>query len=484
MNTNLLENKSLFVTRRVASGCVITVMLFVFCFTGMAQQVRSSYFMDNLATRNKLNPAFQPDRGYFNIPLIGSLGIAANSNTLTVENFSDIFGGEDNSFLFDDEFMNQLKEDNRMNVDFSTDILSFGFYAGKGFWTIDVGVRGLANTSIPKSMFEFARNRDDVDLQQSYEIRNLHLNFDLFGEVALGYSRPVNERLTVGGKLKVLLGAANLNTKINRLSLDAANNEWHVSSDGEMNIALKGLQFSDDEGEEEYISDLDFDTPGISGYGVGVDLGATYKLMDNLTLSAAIIDLGFVKWSASASTRAVMNQSHTISIDGSGDWEGERAENNSGYDEGYDNGSDEDWNDGSYDDYYGGGDVFDLDLFQFQKTKSGGYTSTLRSTLNIGAEYAILNDKIGFGLLSSTRFLLPKAYSELTASVNFRPKRWFGATLSYSFINSNFKTFGFGLKLGALFIGTDYMLTNSITRTNMINAYLGISIPLGKRKPV
>ena len=72
---------------------------------------------------------------------------------------------------------------------------------------------------------------------------------------------------------------------------------------------------------------------------------------------------------------------------------------------------------------YEAGDVFDFDLIQFQteeKTKSR--STSLRSTLNLGAEYTLLNNKLGFGLLSSTQFTQPKAYSELTLSANYRPR--------------------------------------------------------------
>ena len=49
----------------------------------------------------------------------------------------------------------------------------------------------------------------------------------------------------------------------------------------------------------------------------------------------------------------------------------------------------------------------------------------LRSTINLGAEYAVAKNRVSFGLLSSTRIYKPKAYTELTASVNYRPTDWF-----------------------------------------------------------
>lgn len=40
--------------------------------------------------------------------------------------------------------------------------------------------------------------------------------------------------------------------------------------------------------------------------------------------------------------------------------------------------------------------------------------------------------------------------------------------------------FGLGLKLGPLFVGTDYMFLGK--NSNSVNGFVGVSIPLGGRK--
>ena len=47
--------------------------------------------------------------------------------------------------------------------------------------------------------------------------------------------------------------------------------------------------------------------------------------------------------------------------------------------------------------------------------------------------------------------------SELTLSANIRPKNYFNFAVSYSMIQSAGKSIGLALKLGPLFVGTDYM---------------------------
>ncbi|MDN0079735.1 hypothetical protein QVO32_09985 [Bacteroides gallinaceum] len=42
------------------------------------------------------------------------------------------------------------------------------------------------------------------------------------------------------------------------------------------------------------------------------------------------------------------------------------------------------------------------------------------------------------------------------------------------------KSFGLALKLGALFLGTDYMYFGNSSKA--VNAFIGLSIPLGKSR--
>lgn len=442
-------------------------------FRAEAQVARSLYFMDNVPVRMKLNPAMQPMKGYFNMPVIGSIGATIVSNPLTLNDFKDMMDGS-TDFLDNDNLYNKLKAKNNVNLDLNMDILSFGFYTGKGFWTVNAGVKVVFGATIPKSLFTVARDADDIlkevneylggstipseadiaRLQEKahFDVQDVILSADAFAEIGLGYSRPVTERLTVGGRVKMLLGVGNLDARINKMSLDLEGADinhpedldprWRVQTDGTMNVSMKGLDLGVD--SEGMISEFNMDSPGIGGYGFGLDLGATYNVWNDLTVSAAILDLGFLNWSAEATTIATASGDHTYKPED-------------------------------------GGEVFDLSMFNFQvKDATEKRHSSLRSTLNLGAEYDFFDNKLGVGLLFTNRFQPAKDFSELTLSANYHPKNWFGATMSYSFLQGDAKTFGVGLKLGPIFVATDYMMTGGFDTIKQINGFLGISLGLGK----
>lgn len=414
-----------------------------------AQYLRSSYFMDGSSTRMQLNPALQPRRGYYNLPVIGSFTAEVSTNALGIEDVINTFDS-DGEFYNNNQFFNRLKAMNEVNISLNTDIVSFGFHKGKGFWSFNIGARVDVDASIPKSMFHYLRETDKENFTwtdaQTFDIRDEKLRLNAYTEVGIGYSRAINKRLTIGGKAKLLLGAGNLNLKINQLYISGKeaglDSEYQIKSNAYLEASAKGLDLEEENG---YVTDLDYNNFGISGYGAGLDLGASYQVMKNLTFSAAILDLGFISWGKSSTQVAESNKD--IAID--------------------------------KDNYSESTDVLDFELYGLQKKENKSRTTSLSPTMVLGGEYGFLNNKLGVGLLSTTRFGQLKTYSELTLSANYRPNTLINATLSYSMLQGG-ETFGFAFKVGPLMLGTDYMFFGN--NSKHVNAFIGLSIPLGKKK--
>lgn len=434
-----------------------------------AQYLRTSYFMEGTSSRLQMNPGLQPTRGYFNFPVIGSLNVGASSNVLGTGDIIDVLdSGED--LYTNDKLYNRLKADNRLNVNLNTDILSFGWYRGKGFWSFNVGLRADVGASIPKSMFEYLRDVNSSGFyigNMDYEIRNQSLYINSYAEVGLGYSRKINERLTVGGRIKVLLGIANAEMKIDQFDVktnfpenpydtDAWNNVNHggrAVTRASLVTTVKGggLSFSQNSEGNTIVDGFDFDGEnfGVAGKGFGIDLGASYRVWKNLTVSAAVLDLGFMSWDKGSTTVALSEEEVEI--------------NSSNFEP------------------YLGGDFMDMEMYNMEEGEAFGRKKSLSSTILQAGEYGLLNNKVSVGALYTTRFIQPKNVSELTLSATFRPKNWLNAAVSYSPIQAAGKSIGLALKLGPLFVGTDYMFFGSNSKS--VNAFLGLSFPMNKKKP-
>lgn len=492
----------------------MTFIMTIITLPANAQFLRTSYFMEGTHYRQQLNPALTPTKGFINLPVIGAVNATVGSTSLGYQDIIDIIDNGDD-FYKSNDFMSRLKDNNTLNVNFSTEILSAGWYKGKNFWSFNIGLRTDIGANLTKSMFQFLHDMDGLETtweDQKFNIGGQQLNIQAYTEIGLGLSRQINNRLTVGARVKALLGIGNMEMKINKAYMNAVlpsntrmqefehmqitniaqveqlkgeigDYKAELAVGASLESSFKGLNLVQEEGQG-YISDFDFEAGdmGIAGYGFGIDLGASYKIMDNLTVSASILDLGFISWSkgstkiASANSGIDMKGSDYVAeLEGINPADPNALQQAQAVIDGFTNKATD------YLDRVSNGDVLDYDMLQLRtEDASKSRKSRLASTLVLGAEYGFFNNKLAVGVLSTTRFVQPDALTELTFSANYRPKSWFNVALSYSAIQSAGKSFGLGLKLGPIFLGTDYMFLGK--NSNSVNGFIGVSIPLNKRK--
>lgn len=476
-----------------------------------AQYLRTSYFMENTHFRNQLNPAITPNRGFINLPVVGGINAAVGSTSLGYQDVMDILdNGSD--FYKTQDFMNRLDNNNVLNMSSNINLLSAGWYKGQNFWSFNIGLRMDLGAKVTKSMFNFLNEVDEMQKNwnnQEFDIQGQELNIQSYVEVGVGFARPINDRLSVGGRLKALLGVGNMEMKVRRAYMKAnlpteqrineiqnmkfTQQNWYqevsalktelegyhalLDVDATLNSSFKGLDL--EENDKGYVDDMDFDSGnmGLAGYGLGIDLGASYKILDNLTVSAAVLDLGFMSWSKGSTQTGTA--SGNINLQGSDyvkRFEGVTTEEqaqqvlNDFANEAQD-----------YLNSVSDGDIMNYDMLKLEtKDADKSRKSALAATIVLGGEYGFFENKLAVGVLSTTRFLKPETKTELTFSANYRPKSWLNATFSYSPIMASGKSFGLGLGLGPVFIGTDYMFLGK--NSNSVNAFFGVSIPLGKKK--
>ena len=199
-------------------------MMLVCTLSANAQFLRTSYFMEGTHYRQQLNPALTPTKGYFNLPVIGAVNATVGSTSLGYQDIIDIIDDGDD-FYTKPDFMNRLKDNNKLNVNFSTEILSAGWYKGKNFWSFNIGLRTDIGANLTKSMFTFLNEMDGIEdnwRNSNYDISNQQLNINAYAEVGLGLSRQINSRLTVGARVKALLGIGNMDLKLNNVAMNAS----------------------------------------------------------------------------------------------------------------------------------------------------------------------------------------------------------------------------------------------------------------------
>lgn len=405
----------------------------VFAAASAQGVTRSGYFMDGYSYRHELNPAFQGDHNYISIPGLGSLNVGTVSNVGIKTFLYDTQPGSRyklTTFMSPtvsaDEFLGKLHDNNHINYGLDISILSAGFRAFNGFNTISIGVRTAGGVSLPKDFLRFMKQGQTSD-DTEYNFKDLAVNANAYAEVALGHAHRINDRLEIGAKFKVLLGAGNVDAKIDEMKVRMSQDQWRITARGDIKgSAGSGLYVPtkqeagvdyDKPSQADLIEwgDIDYDKFGLGGLGFAVDLGATYKLLPDLQLSAAVTDLGFIGWKhavkgATADTEWTFDGFKDIAIDSE--------------QPGYEDNKIETQFENMWDDIQ--------DVINFHRTeRDGKYTKMLHATLRLGAEYTMpFYRGMTGGLLLSHYFGGVSAWTEGRLYANIKPAKWFDCNVN------------------------------------------------------
>ena len=444
-----------------------------------AQQsnLRTAYFLDGYTYRYKLNPSLAPERGFFAIPVLGNVGVGAESN-LGVSNFympnqnGKLAFFLDNS-VSDDQFLGGLNERNILNTNVNLNLFALGFRTGKSYHTLDVSLNVNARSNLPKSLFSFAKV-GTAGGNTSWLVNDLGVRSDNYAEIAYGYSRPIGENLRVGGRFKFLLGVLRSDVMIDQIELTMNRERWAAKADGHADISgavsvgtVSGSNLID---YDSFQIPEDFnDLMSKKSFGVALDLGASYDFLEYFTASLSLLDVGFISWNNTTTAVApgkswTFDGFGTIKTDGTTDF-GEQISQF-------------------------GDDM--LDMIQLEKTGDNQKMSKgLSATLHAGIEARMpFYQRLAFGLLATHRFDGPFSWTEARLSANLAPINCISLAASYAISN-------FGNSLGGvlnfhfpgmnLFVGLDSFLplmnmTPDYIPVNALNTNLslGLNVAFGK----
>ncbi len=454
---------------------IVTMMLLMSVTVG-AQTLKGSYFLDNSLNRNRLNPAFAPRSGYFQLPAVGNMSVGLTSN-LEMSTLLYPMNGQLVTFLHKDVTLKQfdaaLAGNPYLDAAVDMNLINFGWDHKKSFWTVDVGLRVNADIDISRGLFMFLKK--GTGTSGKYNLGPVSANLGVSLQAAVGYSRDLSDvvpGLRVGGKVRGIFPAAYAGVNLDEVILTANPDKWTVDTKGRMDVAFKGGEFMDSDGQ--FMAEMEGPF-GLAGFGMSFDLGAEYKLefdnfINGVHFSAAVTDLGFINYNADAS--------HGYVTSGTMDWTGMMLSLEEGK------------TDDSLDKL---GEQFQ-ELLVLEENKE--LASVSRSSLPsfyVGVEMPFCNNKMSVGALYSARTSYNNTRSELTLSYNLNPTKWFALGVNYSFLNTA-KTLGWILeftpKVGpCFFIGSDYTFLElapapegffapSIPTAMCLNARFGLAIAL------
>lgn len=238
----------------------LTIILLGMVFCGSAQTLNTTFFLDHDNTRYRINPAFMPDdrvNGFFGFAIDG-ITLSSNSNVGLSSFIFPVDGGlvtGYNSQIPAEQFLEGLEDKVKLNLGANINLFSAGFRIdSKSFTVIELNARSNSFANIPKSVLAFMKFGSS---QSNPDLGRVDASSENYLELAVGYSRKIGNKFQLGGRLKALGGLIGDGMLVNQI--------------------------------ERYSKES-----STVGFGIAIDVGANYELLEGLELNAAVQDLGII----------------------------------------------------------------------------------------------------------------------------------------------------------------------------------------------
>jgi hypothetical protein len=273
---------------------IISIITLVLTITAFSQNKQVLYDFAGLPQTLLLNPGLDTNlKSHFGLPLISGFSTEIGSTGFSV---ADIFAADNRDIndkvatLLDNvDSKDYLKLNTQIEV-FSAGYrlndrtyLSLGFYEELDFIFF-----------LPKDVLTLATQGNISPLGRSFDFSHLNLNADLLGVIHAGITRSVNEKLTIGGRLKIYSSAINVES-IN-------NTGTFRTTPGENNISVSKLENINVTYKTTGIADISASSVLANTFlggnlGLGGDVGFSYRATPQLKISGSLVDFGFINHS-------------------------------------------------------------------------------------------------------------------------------------------------------------------------------------------
>ena len=405
-------------------------------FYSLYAQNNTLYFMHSVPQAIHTNPAlFYKCRTYIELPLISGVGFSySNSGFGYHDALHYGTGSRADSLIIDlDNLERRLKNRNYIRSDLVLNLLGAGYRIGDYYLHFNISNFTEVRIGIPGDLISMKDGNWDPSSGEprDLDLSGLGANAVNYFQIAAGASTELMDGLFVGGALKYLRGTANLASRRTDLTIITegdpitlrAETDFRIRSAFPMEVSLDnqglvdGLDFANS--FSSIMSDFVFN----GNHGAAIDAGVIYRYSDQITLSASIIDLGFIRWKSNVNR-----------------FDANAAVRFAGFDL------------RQYVSTQGPTDFFEavvdsvLESFQFQSSMEP-FTTFLTTKLYAGGQFQFF-PKINASAVMRTELYDRRPHFALTLAGSYSPLKFLNATLSYTLSNYKWDQIGFGLAVG------------------------------------
>ncbi len=439
-----------------------------------AQQDFTLYHMNYVPQSQYTNPSTMPKMKWYYggvfVPLPTNVYTSISHTGLT---WRQMWRKDGDSLEFDvNNIVNRVGKRNFLTAVYNHELMNFGWRSENSYWSFAANFKNHARLTYPGDMLRFAKELNGQSfLGQRADFDQLGFDMSSYLEFSMNYARNVNDKLTIGLRPKLLWGASNIHTEYSEIGITTNDTLYDITLDGRMKVngsgpggALLQSAYTGDPVVQQTIDNVLYSKD--KNWGAGLDLGATLEATEELTLSASVQDLGFIRWknqNYSITSKDVQFQfkgidvveSYILGDSATPDPFAELADSLSGFAE-------------------------------FDSTAGEIYSTAIPSRVYIGGKYEI-SEQTYVTALGRTAFNRGRLSQSVSLGINTRVKKWLGAGLNWSMYNRHSFNVGAGFSwnLGPFQF---YMTNDNIMaffapdKTKNVHTRFGFNMTFGRKE--
>lgn len=252
-------------------------------------------FNASLPQANLLNPAFYPNhKVVIGLPVISSVYASADNDGMS---FRDIFrNSESDSLQLDTvSIFKKLKDTHRIRLNESVQLFYFGLRGEKSYFSFGIHQVFETRFQYPGDIVGWATRGPG---SRHYEGKPLDVGKFYgrgmaYNKVSVNYTRDITSRFRAGIRFNYLFGVAAGETTDVSGTLTMSTDSISINT-GKLRVQTAGIDFFDQSGLTA--SDYTDYLLKTKNKGMSWDFGASYDIAGNLMVSAALNDIGYIKW--------------------------------------------------------------------------------------------------------------------------------------------------------------------------------------------
>jgi hypothetical protein len=432
-----------------------------------SQQNQQLFLMHYLPESNFLNPAVQTECKWFiGLPFISSIHFNYANSALSYRNL--FAKGSDGAYHPKiDRVVGHLGKRSFIGAEFHTTLLAIGYRKDYKYFSFSIIEKINAPATIPREPILLAWKGNSQFEGEYARFKGSAAYLTYYREYAFGYSTLNRNGDFVGVKAKLLFGKLNLSTPSSKISLYTDENTFDLTLSGNARANMSAPIIITQNGDRinGYEIDKSMSVQQIllnrKNWGLAFDLGIVHDYNDKITLSASILDLGFIRWRSNM---------RNIKVTGNFKYQGIP------------------FNSINTNNFFENIEETYRDSVDYEISHNP-YFTLLPVKLYAGGNYK-LSEKMTANLILSGVLYKSKLLTAATIGLDYNPFRNFHIVGSYSLMYRSFKIVGLGFSMGKGPLQF-YAVTDNVCgfiwplSAKNINLRFGLNINLGCdiRKP-